>query len=97
MAYSDIKQALANTRDMDCYLEVTSTGEIIQDILSFIPREAELRDHFAAMALQSVITVTSAGQHHPVKPGDELNLRQAMARDAYELADAMLAARKVTP
>ena len=51
-----------------------------------------LRDWFAGQALIAVVNATSAGQHYPLV-NDGLNLVQAMARDAFELADAMLAER----
>lgn len=52
-----------------------------------------LRDWFAGQALPAVIHATCAGQHHP---GDKhgMGTVTGMALDAYELADAMLAARK---
>lgn len=51
-----------------------------------------LRDYFAAKALPVLITITSAGQHgSPCKDGETYH--QAFAREAYELADAMLRAR----
>ena len=52
-----------------------------------------LRDWFAGQALASVIIVTSAGQHRPEMREGETHIRLAMARDAYDMADAMLAAR----
>jgi hypothetical protein len=55
-----------------------------------------LRDWFAGQALPAVIAATSAGQHQPhVEPGQ--TQEQAMAVDAYALADAMLAARQKGP
>lgn len=53
-----------------------------------------LRDWFAGQALGAIITATSNGQHHPAREGQ--SLIEGMAQDAYELADAMLAARKET-
>ena len=53
-----------------------------------------LRDWFAGQALGAIVTATSNGQHQPAR--DERNLIEGMAHDAYELADAMLAARKET-
>ena len=51
-----------------------------------------LRDWFAGQAIDGIIHATSAGQHMPlVKDGE--HIRYAMARDAYDMADAMLAAR----
>ena len=56
-----------------------------------------LRDYFAAQALPAVIAATSAGQHniHSRKPGKPVDatIQFAIAFDAYELADAMIAAR----
>jgi hypothetical protein len=58
-----------------------------------------LRDWFAGQALPAVIRATSAGQHIPKawqglgfdEPG--CPIEQAMAADAYAIADAMLASR----
>lgn len=52
-----------------------------------------LRDWFAGQAITAIVAVTSAGQHQPIMHEGEIHIRTAMARDAYELADAMLAAR----
>lgn len=52
-----------------------------------------LRDWFAAQALTGIITATSAGQHQPTFRDGDTHIRFAMARDAYEMADAMLEAR----
>lgn len=51
-----------------------------------------LRDWFAGQALVAIVTATSNGQHYPAREGQ--SLIEGMAQDAYELADAMLAARK---
>lgn len=52
-----------------------------------------LRDWFAGQALPAVIAATSAGQHQPrMEEGDE-HIRFAIVRDAYDMADAMLAER----
>ena len=51
-----------------------------------------LRDWFAGQALNAIVTATSNGQHHPARDGR--SLVEGMTHDAYELADAMLAARK---
>lgn len=51
-----------------------------------------LRDYFAGQALGAIIAATSAGQHQPSR--DEWGITDGMAFDAYELADAMLAARQ---
>lgn len=56
-------------------------------------RQEVLRDQFAMAALPAIITATSAGQHDPRPVGSDMPLVEAMARDAYLLADAMLAAR----
>lgn len=50
-----------------------------------------LRDYFAAHAIGAIISVTSAGHHTPKGEG---NIRELMAKDAYEIADAMLAERE---
>lgn len=52
-----------------------------------------LRDYFAGQVIPAVIAATSAGRHHPVRFGENTTLHQGMARDAYEMADAMLAER----
>ena len=56
---------------------------------------ATLRDYFAGKVLPAVVTTTSAGQHQPLagKPKGT-SLVDAMATDAYRIADAMIAARK---
>lgn len=55
------------------------------------------RDWFAGQALPAIIAATSAGQHHPLRGEDTAIvkgvLEAAMARDAYAMADAMLAER----
>lgn len=52
-----------------------------------------LLDYFAGQALPAVIAATSARQHNPtVLPGDK-HLREAIARDAYDMGKAMVAAR----
>lgn len=48
-----------------------------------------LRDQFAMAALPAILTATCAGQHTP-KVG--VTLEASMALDAYNIADAMLAA-----
>lgn len=58
-----------------------------------------LRDYFAGQALAAVISVTSSGMHTPRGLYSEprnpsMDIREAMARDAYDIADAMLLARK---
>lgn len=56
-------------------------------------RGMTLRDWFAGQALPAIVTATSAGQHDPsAKHGK--GVVGSMAADAYEIADAMLAARK---
>ena len=54
-----------------------------------------LRDWFAGQALAATITATSAGQHNALsgKPVGT-SIYDAIAMDAYEHADAMIAARK---
>ena len=52
-----------------------------------------LRDWFAGQALPAIIAATSAGQHDPsAKHGK--GVVGSMAADAYEIADAMITARK---
>jgi len=52
-----------------------------------------LRDWFAGQALPSIIIATSKGKHDPsAKHG--CGVEQAMALDAYLIADAMIAARE---
>jgi len=53
-----------------------------------------LRDWFAGQAIAAIITVTSAGQHHPGRSKPDASTLEGMALDAYELADAMLATRQ---
>jgi hypothetical protein len=54
--------------------------------LSAVPA-MDLRDWFAGMALHGITAMIAGGAHSANGPA-------AVARDAYELADAMLAARK---
>jgi len=53
-----------------------------------------LRDWFAGQAIAAIITATSAGQHHPGRSKPDASTLEGMALDAYELADALLHARK---
>lgn len=54
-----------------------------------------LRDWFAGQAIPAIIAATSAGQHNPgMKVPQGATIVEGMAHDAYELADAMLEARK---
>lgn len=52
------------------------------------------RDEIAMRALPAIITATSAGQHNVNITSGRPSI-QLMAKDAYEIADAMLIARKV--
>lgn len=52
-----------------------------------------LRDQFALAALPAIITATSNGQHHPGTNLEGATIIEAIAHDAYELADAMLRER----
>lgn len=82
MGVSDLKEAMRNTRDMDCYLEVRSTEEIIQDLSELLAGAADmatLRDHFAGIAL-----INFAGK---------IGSYSTIAIASYEMADAMLAER----
>lgn len=53
-----------------------------------------LRDYFAGQALPAIIAASSAGHHSPQKKAGEHSVIPAMCRDAYAIADAMIAARK---
>ena len=56
-----------------------------------------LRDWFAGQIIPAIVAATSAGQHSPIRGGGEQGneaIEKAMARDAYSLADAMLAERE---
>jgi hypothetical protein len=53
-----------------------------------------LRDWFAGQALGAIVRSTSAGQHMPLMLAGETSIEPAMARNAYALADAMLAERQ---
>ena len=55
-----------------------------------------LRDWFAGQALPAVIAATGAGQHMPATRDSDTHIEFAITRDAYFIADAMLAARKTT-
>lgn len=52
------------------------------------------RDWLAGQALPAVIAATSAGQHQPLMREGDTHIRFAIARDAYTVADAMLAERE---
>ena len=54
-----------------------------------------LRDYFAAAALPAIITATASGNHSPDFREDE-PASNAIARDAYTMADAMLKAREAS-
>jgi hypothetical protein len=88
---SDLKNALRSKRDMDEYLEVRSTQEIIDDIKEVAGQEA-LRDQLAAQAL---IAVASRWQG---TVGDiDADAQDRSACIAYQIADAMLRARAISP
>ena len=53
-----------------------------------------MRDWFAGLALTSIISATSAGQHRVLFGENGETIEAAMAKDAYAVADAMIAARK---
>ena len=60
---------------------------------SYDERGMSLRDWLAGQALSGIITATARGEHDPAgKHGVGVVL--AIAKDAYEMADAMLEARK---
>jgi hypothetical protein len=50
-----------------------------------------LREYYAGQALGAIITATSRGQHTVLRD-DGLSAIQSIARDAVEMADALLAA-----
>lgn len=52
-----------------------------------------LRDWLAGQALGPIIAATCAGQHDPGVACDERPIRDCIARDAYDMADAMIRAR----
>ena len=64
------------------------------DSMELVPAKAEngmsLRDYFAAKAMQSLISLDWAETEADTCP----TARRCIAGDAYEMADAMLEARK---
>lgn len=94
MTVSDLKLALTDKREMDCYLEVRSTQEIIDDIKAFAPIEANaLRDQFAGMALPAVLEQIYLMLRE--SNSETSNVPHVAAVFSYEVADAMLKAREV--
>jgi len=83
----DLKNACRSTRDMDEYLEVRSSQEIIDDIKESANQET-LRDQFAMHALGSI--PLRSWDH--IADGDAAIIA-AWAKCAYAVADAMLAKR----
>jgi hypothetical protein len=91
---------------LDAWLEVHSEEEVRAEILALVSPMETMRDKFALGALASLIA-------EPVAPGDRgtvwmVNgksfdespfdaLQDFYASAAYKFADAMLAAREVTP
>lgn len=62
---------------------------------NYVETGMTLRDWFAGQAIPAIIAATSAGQHNPgMKVPQGATIIERMAHDAYELADAMLEARK---
>lgn len=55
-----------------------------------------LRDWVAGQALPAIITAVCSGQHQSKYLSDGCNLQTALARDALDFADAMIAARTAT-
>lgn len=94
----DLKNALRSTRDMDEYLEIRSSQEIIDDVKSLAGQET-LRDQFAAQALASGMVKTSMTEYELValfgRNRTGITREEMMAVDAYRIADAMLRARAV--
>ena len=58
------------------------------------PHGMTLRDWFAGQAMIAIIAATSAGQHRVLFGDNGDSIETAMAKDAYQVADAMIAARK---
>lgn len=74
--------------DMDAYLEIHSAAEIIRDIRNITGKNDDLRDHFAGLAMQSMM------DHYSRNDGLVACDFTEMAKESYLMADAMLAARK---
>lgn len=67
-----------------CAFPIATGGHVVDE-------GATLRDLFALSALPSVTLTISSGRHRP--GGGTLTIAEAIAADAYALADAMLAER----
>lgn len=72
----------------------------VSSIDGFTQHGMDLRDWFAGQALNGVILATSSGEHVPslltewkLSVGQKPSIEQAMAADAYRIADAILAER----
>lgn len=93
----DLKNATRSTRDMDEYLEVRSTQEIIDDIKASAGQET-LRDQFAAHAVAGGFARETLPEYDlkalfgPDRAG--IRREEIIAADAYRIADAMLARRR---
>lgn len=74
--------ALINDRSMNAEIIARLSGT-----------QANLRDKIAIAALPAIIAATSAGQHRSVAKDSDTHIAFAIARDAYFMADAMLAVR----
>lgn len=92
----DLKNATRSTRDMDEYLEVRSSQEIIDDIKAAAGQET-LRDQFATQALAGLCANPGGPFQANAQSGWTIvNCTPAdVARQCYDLADAMLAERAV--
>ena len=94
----DLTNSLRSTRDMDEYLEVHSSQEIIDDIKAAAGQET-LRDQFAAAAVAGNLARTTVPEYDlRAMFGQRTAIRreEIIAADAYRIADAMLIARKDT-
>lgn len=81
---SDLLKALNGGKgELDAWLETQNEEELRTAILDFISPQETLRDKFAAKALQGMMADTQIRQSWG-----------GFAKDAYDMADAMLEARK---
>ena len=78
-------------KDIQEYIAAADTGTQIEELIDKVALEynnSELRDYFAAKAMQGISTDPSFGNH-----GNE-PYAEVLARTAYEVADAMLKQRQ---
>ena len=88
----DFLDALNGPRgSLDGWLESASEEEVRAAIRRVMAPAEDLRDRFAAKAMQSlIVTMAHVAMNTGVHPGSA-----DISRTAYEFADAMLAAREV--